>query len=368
MKRVVSAVGVVLSMLLFTMSLGADVACTREHHDGRIVRFLSADRFINGFIEAVRVVSSMDDATDWHDRSEAIQHVAEFIHFPLQRMYPLPAINSSHEFEARYNEVFDDDLVDLLIGNNGYSHCSHHPVYGFTLHSSSGQSCQEPGCIWFSGSAIIRIDEHSEAEMRERQRIIVAEKRNLHEKLREFVSPVLDWETCTYRVRVDYLGDERYRYASWYVGERYDAEPDIVIDNGELASGSGSIIPLYFYFSGGQYKYMLDVGYGRTLGGSDLSMQRRPRPGSLVVLRTDYTNAELRVWGCDDCSINADLLRYGINIACYRQDGDDRDKCEADAERRRPVVMLNQPIVKGDEGWNIRASCHGLNPLPRRRW
>ena len=92
-------------------------------------------------------------------------------------------------------------------------------------------------------------------------------------------------------------------------------------------------------------------------------MQRRPQPGSLVVLRTDYTDAELRLWGCDDCSMNADLLRYGTNIACYRLSGDEREECEAIAKERRPAVMLNEPIVKGDVGWNIRASCHVMSWL-----
>ena len=365
MERVVNAVCAVLTMLVFTMSLDAEVACIREHHDGRVEEFISADRFINGFIEAVRAV---DDEADWRDRNEAIQRVADFIDFPLQRMYPLPAIQSAYEFEARYSEVFDDEFVHLIV-ESGYDSCSYHPVYGFSLHSSARQSCRESGCIWFYESTIIFIDKHSEVEIRERERRIEAEKRNLHEILREFEFPVLDWETCTYRVRVDYLGDEKYRYASWYAGDRYDAEPDLVIDDGELAYGRGSIFPLYFYFSGGQFKYMMDVGYGRVLGGGFPSTRRRPSPGSLVVLSTGYTDAELRVGGCDDCMINPDLLRYGENIACYdQQDDNEREKCEADAERRRPAVMVNQPIVKGDAGWDIRASCHGLDPLPRRRW
>ena len=262
MRKIVSALMAGLVSAIFILSADADGSCLRDYDSGRKDRILDAEKFINGFLAAVRAVASLDDATSWSARSQAIQRVAEFIDFPLQRMYPLPPIHSTRELAARYSEVFDDNLVQIVTDVDGYDTCSYHPVYGCVLQVETGQGCQEPGCIRFGyGSAIIRIDEHSEAEMRERERLIAADKRNLHEKLREFKYPVLDWETCAYRVRVDYLGDERYRYASWYVGERYDAEPDLVIDDGEVASGDGSIVPLYFYFSGGQYKYMLDIGF-----------------------------------------------------------------------------------------------------------
>ena len=219
MRKIVSAIMARLFSAIFILSADADVSCLRDYDSGRKDRLLDAEKFINGFIAAVRAVASLDDATSWSARSPAIQRVAEFIDFPLQ-------------------------------------------TSGIYM-----RSCESSSIPCLTGRRVPTVQ------------------------------------------RVDYLGDERYRYASWYVGERYDAEPDLVIDDGDVASGDGSIVPLCFYFSGGQYKYMLDIGFGRTLGGSVLSMQRRPQPGSLAVLRTDYTDAELRLWGCDDCSMNADLLR-----------------------------------------------------------
>ncbi|MDE0222388.1 MAG: hypothetical protein OXJ90_24195, partial [Spirochaetaceae bacterium] len=76
--------------------------------------------------------------------------------------------------------------------------------------------------------------------------------------LSEYVYPVLEWETCTHRVRIDDLGNA-FRYAAWRVDRFRNDEPDIVMTNGELVS-EGTEGHRYFIFQNSEYKYLVYAG------------------------------------------------------------------------------------------------------------
>ena len=203
-----------LLLLLGTAPLAAQVhSCVDGGDDDASI--------VNRFIEAVR------------NRDK--DRLAGIIDFPLRRRYPLPYI-SRGEFLARYDEIFDDQFTTMIVSAD---ECGR---IGW------GELQLQSGLVWFNdGGQVIYVDYESEIQSQERNALIEMERRELHESLREYSYPVLEWETSTYRIRIDYTGDakrhfpyhilalirlsgiwyphympsEGYRYASWKV-ERGD--------------------------------------------------------------------------------------------------------------------------------------------------
>ncbi|MCY4375452.1 MAG: hypothetical protein OXC31_16950 [Spirochaetaceae bacterium] len=264
---------------------------------------------VNRFIRAVRALNESPDH---------IARLAELIRFPLRREYPLPGIHSPFEFLARYKEVFDERLVRRVMEWDGG--CVNTFKYG--LHLRDVVRFDKDGMVW-------RIDYESEVEKHERSRLIELHRNELHDSLQEYESPILDWETCTYRIRIDYVGDDTFRYASWKVGTAYGSKPDLIIDDGELFY-EGTGLFRYYYFANGKYRYVID--------GASAGMYRRPQPGFLRVYRADLSDE--------------DMSRYG-----YRSLGSLWFDEQSDAPRE---PLLVEEIVSGDPGyWYVRTSACG---------
>lgn len=257
-------------LLLGAGSLSAQVDSCYESPDD------AADdvSIVNRFIEAVRE----GDET----------RLAEIIDFPLRRRYPLPYLSRS-EFIARYDEILDDEFTRIIVSSNE-NDCGRIGWRGLQLHR---------GLVWFDEEGHVRtLNYESEFEKGERIRLIDLERSELHESLRKYNAPVLEWETCTYRIRIDSkVNDDyslRYRYASWKVDRLHNSEPDIIIDNGSRNwDGSGGNHD--YYFERGEYKYFLDVEVigrssslpaGAGINGATLSVYRTNQ----VLLREPILN------------------------------------------------------------------------------
>ena len=246
---------------------------------------------VNRFIELVR----KGDKTK----------LAQMIDFPLWRRYPLPSV-SHEEFLARYEEIFDDDFI-TIITSTANSDCGRVGWRGLQLHR---------GLVWFTDGRVRRVNYQSRFEEQEKSRLINLEKDELHPTLREFHSPVLEWETCTYRLRIDrmtsmypawkttfdsaepvpemffapdswrytrgYRYSGRFRYAAWRVDRFHDSEPNIIIEDGELYAYITDDDD-FFFFSNGEYKYVVVI-----------SSEEHP-DGVLEVYRTNFsTSYEVR--------------------------------------------------------------------------
>src|SRR5690625_4728282 len=51
-------------------------------------------------------------------REKNIDKIANIIHFPLKREYPIPSIEDEKEFKKRFEEVFDNTLVAKIANSN----------------------------------------------------------------------------------------------------------------------------------------------------------------------------------------------------------------------------------------------------------
>lgn len=203
------------------------------------------------------------------DRS-TLEH---FVEFPLWRpsaaaaysastraRYPIPPIER-HEFFHRYDEMFDESLI-ATISESDPSDWIPHPYKGIRL---------KDGIVWLHDSGTINSLPLSEYEAAESVRLIQLrrekESRELHRSIREYESPILEWKTATYRIRVDDLGGNRYRYAAWNVDTSHNERPDLVLNNGEISfsyieqCGSGGGVGEIYSFTNGEYLYDVDVGF-----------------------------------------------------------------------------------------------------------
>ena len=91
-------------------------------------------------------------------------------------------------------------------------------------------------------------------EKKKRDELIQKEKNTLYSSLKEFKDPLLIFATKSFRVRIDQLGNETYRYASWPVKKDMSQKPDLILYSNTIGY-SGSCGNHEFVFKNGAYIY-----------------------------------------------------------------------------------------------------------------
>jgi len=183
-----------------------------------------------------------------------IDKISRIINFPLYRQYPIPPINDKKEFTKRFSEVFDQDVIDE-IANSKIEQWSEVGWRGIML---------DTGILWMANSdgIITAVNHQSNLERKLRKDLIAREKENLHNSLKSFESPTHKIKTEKYLIRIDELAADKYRYASWKIGEKESSKPDIILSNGKLEfEGSGGNYVITFV--AGNYTYKV---YRNTIG------------------------------------------------------------------------------------------------------
>lgn len=175
-----------------------------------------------------------------------IDKVSNKINFPLQRQYPIPPIKDKDEFRQRFSEVFDKVLIDKIV-HSKIEQWSEVGWRGIML---------DNGVLWMANSdgVITAINYQSDFEEKLREDLIVKDKQNLHLSVKTFENPIYKIKTKKYLIRIDELTNNKYRYASWKIGEKEASKPDIVLENGALefqGSGGNHVIT----FVNGNYTY-----------------------------------------------------------------------------------------------------------------
>lgn len=158
--------------------------------------------------------------------------VAAFISFPLGREYPIPVVKNKADFIKRYDQIFDATLKKEIINSNPAKDWSEMGWRGIML----GQ-----GDIWMDTTGkVITVNYQSQAEKDLKNKLISSEKGKLHSSIATFKAPVYVLETSKFRIRIDDLGNDNYRYASWSIKNPMSQKPDLIITNGKwISDGSG---------------------------------------------------------------------------------------------------------------------------------
>ena len=181
------------------------------------------------------------------DNKEAL---SKHVNYPLGRSKPIPSIKDADEFIARYDEVFDETLIKIIVDSDLGEDWSAPSWHGVMLLN---------GNVWLDHDGnIISVHYETELTKRKKELLINKQREGLHPSVKEFIRPILEWKTKSYIIRIDVMDDWEYRYSSWSIDKKLSDKPDLVIHNGEYhPQGSGG--NHNYNFENGDYIYRIDV-------------------------------------------------------------------------------------------------------------
>lgn len=216
-----------MKKLLYVLFIGITI----QNTSGQDLR-PEYQKFVKKFIDNVK-----------NDRKEA---VAEVIKYPLRRDNPIPSIKNKAEFVKRYTEIFDAKLKAEISQSDAVKNWSEMGWRGIMLNQ---------GTLWMDiDGKVFSISYQSKVESDLKNKLIASEKSKLHSSIEEFKAPEIILETSKFRVRIDDLGNDNYRYASWSINQSMSEKPDLIITNGKwFHDGTGG--NHHYDFKKGNYLY-----------------------------------------------------------------------------------------------------------------
>jgi len=183
------------------------------------------------------------------DRSE----LARLVDFPVFRGYPVVAPIRHDEFDARFDDLFDPELAQVIVRSD-LEDWQLGDWRGIVLRGPRGTH------VWLHHDGSLRgvYGGWKPTWIAEWHRLINLERSQLHPSLHEYARPILDWETGSHRIRIDSLYGGSYRYASWKVGAPRRRKPDLVLLDGRLF-GHGGCGNHQYDFAAGEYLYQIMI-------------------------------------------------------------------------------------------------------------
>ena len=172
--------------------------------------------------------------------------ICSLVRYPLTREYPIPEVKNKNELLKRFDEVFDIKLVNLIVKSKVNTDWSDVGWRGIMLFD---------GEVWldFDGK-LIGVNYQSQFEKKKKEELIKIQRNSLHESLRVFKSPVCILETSKYRIRIDEMGNNKFRYASWRLQQNISEKPEMLLLDGKVEfDGSGGNHS--YIFKSGKYTY-----------------------------------------------------------------------------------------------------------------
>lgn len=176
--------------------------------------------------------------------------ISQYIAFPFKRKNPIPSIKSKDNLKKRFDQLFDPVLSKIIVNSNIENDWDAVGSRGIML---------QRGIVWIDyDGRLIAINYQSKKEKKLASQLIKAQIKSLHKSVRKFKQPILNWKTSKFKIRIDDLGEDNYRYASWSIQKQYTDKPDLILNNGKLVfEGSGG--NHYYLFKNGQYSYRLSA-------------------------------------------------------------------------------------------------------------
>jgi len=171
------------------------------------------------------------------------------VDYPLRRTYPLLSILNRTELLERYDEIFDEELIKMIVSSDLKSDWTQMGTRGIMLGN---------GILWLDlGGNLIAVNYESDKETIKRENIVERNRNSMHKSLADFTRPILTLETKKFRVRIDVVKGS-YRYASWSIDSQISEKPDLILKDGILIpEGSGR--NYRYEFSNGEYTYICSI-------------------------------------------------------------------------------------------------------------
>jgi len=185
--------------------------------------------------------------------------ISKIVSYPLDRIYPIPPVRNEKEFIERFDEIFDSKLIEKISNANSEKCWGSFGWRGLYMIEDLGYSHLYLGF----GDDFIYSIEYSDKEKIKSDKLIEAERKDLHESLKTFLYPVILMESPTHLIRIDCIQDDAnnkvYRYASWKKGSSISDKPDLVLTNG-VGKVEGSGCYGSYTFINGNFGYICGVG------------------------------------------------------------------------------------------------------------
>lgn len=185
-----------------------------------------------------------------HVKANNKSKICDMVAYPLTREYPIPDIRNKKELMTRFSEVFDTKLMKTIAQSDLKTDWSAMGWRGIMLLS---------GDLWLDNNGkITAINYQSNLEKTKKDKLITAQKNELHTSLRSFIKPICILQTKTHRIRIDEVANNKYRYASWKRTQSQSEKPELILKNGEINfEGSGG--NHYYSFKSGIYSYICEI-------------------------------------------------------------------------------------------------------------
>lgn len=181
-------------------------------------------------------------------KNKDVKGISEIVNYPLSREYPITGVKNKQEFIKRFNQVFDNSVVNL-ISRSKIPDWSEVGWRGIMLGN---------GIIWVDiDGKILALNHQSDSEKKERSRLIAEQKNKVYSSLKVFKEPIYKFKTKHYIIRIDELENGFYRYASWKNSQQESSKPELILQKVTVDySGSGGNHT--FTFKNGDYIYKID--------------------------------------------------------------------------------------------------------------
>ncbi|WP_316634801.1 hypothetical protein [uncultured Flavobacterium sp.] len=159
-------------------------------------------------------------------KSDDKEAIGDLVLYPLNREYPIPDMVDKADFVKRYSEIFDEVLKNEITKSDPAKNWSDMGLRGLMLNQ---------GDIWLdTDGRLIAINYESKFENNLKKSLIADQKKVLDPSIAFFQMPICILETAKFRIRIDNLGNNNYRYASWSIDKAMTEKPDLVLNGGNL--------------------------------------------------------------------------------------------------------------------------------------
>jgi len=199
--------------------------------------------------------------------------IADLIQYPLRRRGIIPDIKNKEEFLKRFDYIFDQKFIKMIANSQNKD---------LVTMGYKGKMFQN-GLIWFQDGKITAINYKTEKEKNLEKDLTEQDKKRLHKSLKNFQKNIMQLTTKHYKIRIDELKDDLYRYAAWNINASQNSKPNIVLKNGYVTfEGSGG--NHHYTFKNGQYTYIVSIQY---IGKDDSLGELEVLKGDNVILREE---------------------------------------------------------------------------------
>jgi hypothetical protein len=171
--------------------------------------------------------------------------IANLIYYPLEMRHPVSDISNKSEMIKRFNEVFDEALLERL-STSKVSDWEYMGWRGIMF---------DNGTAWIDEDGrILSINHQTKKQKILRKAIVEADKKSLHSSVKDYKRAIHKINIKQGVVRVDEISDANYRLSIWFNGRPIIDEPNVRIENGKVRR-EGSAGSTHYTFNKDHYKY-----------------------------------------------------------------------------------------------------------------